>query len=443
LYVGFLIILLTYGMETAYFRFTSVKNPLPNTYSTIITSLLSSTAIFIGIACLFADPIALWLKYPNNAEFVVWFAFIVGLDAISSIPLARLRKENNAWKFVAVNFLNVFTNIGLNLFFLAYCMPKYNAGQSNWLIETFYNPELGVSYVFISNLIASSLKFLALSPMLFYGKFAFNKTVFKKALGYSSPLLIAGLAGIANENIDKIMIKHLLFDRLGEEATMTQVGIYGACYKISIIITLFIQAFRYAAEPFFFNQSVATDSKEIYAKVMHYFVIVCAFIFLGINVFMDYIKYFIPNDTYWVGLKVVPILLMANIFLGMYYNLAIWFKLTEKTIYGAYIGLFGASITLVLNYVFIPIYGYMGSAWATLACYSSMCLLSYYFARKHFPIPYKITPIIGYLGTAFGLFLCYTFFKQYLTCPTLLSIGLISLFAASIFLIERKAFISK
>ncbi len=403
-YVAFLIVLLTYGMETTYFRFSSKKDAHPNTFSTIVTSIITSTSVFLLIACLFSQQIATLLKYPNNHEFVIWFAFIVGLDAISSIPLARLRKENRPWKFVFVNFANVITNIGLNLFFLVYCMGKYNTGETNYIIDLCYNPELGVSYVFISNLVASTVKFLLLSPMLFKGRFTFKKDVFKSALLYGSPLLIAGLAGMTNEVIDKIMLKFMLFDQLGEQQALSEVGIYGACYKISIIITLFIQAFRYAAEPFFFNQSTQKNAKITYARVMHYFIILCCFIFLSINGFMHYVKYFIPNQAYWSGLKVVPILLAANICLGIYYNLAIWFKLTEKTIYAAYIGIFGAAITLIINYLLIPEFSYLGSAWATFLCYFSMCIACYFFGRKHFPIPYKMGVIFFYLALTAILF---------------------------------------
>ncbi len=438
-YVAFLIVLLTYGMETAFFRLTTRKDASPNTYSTVVTSIVSTTAIFIALACFGAEPIAKWLRYPNNSEFVIWFAFIVGLDAISSIPLARLRKENKAVKFALANFLNVGTNIGLNLFFLAYCLPKYNAGETNFLIDTFYNPELGVSYVFISNLIASTVKFAVLSPLLLKGRFKFEKAVFKKALIYGLPLLFAGMAGMVNETIDRILLKRMLFPEMGELKTMTLIGIYGACYKISIIITLFIQAFRYAAEPFFFNQEKVANAKDVYVLVMNYFIIVCSFIFLLINLFIDQVKYFIPNPEYWEGLTIVPILLLANIFLGIYYNLAIWYKLTDKTMYGAIISVFGAMVTLILNIILIPKFNYVGSAWATLICYSSMCAISYYFGRKYFRINYNIKKIFSYLMLSIAL----TYLAKYLSGNInyfFLNFSFISLFIAIIVLSERQSF---
>ena len=411
-YVAFLVVFLTYGMETAFFRYSTLKeHDAKKVYSTIIFSLFTTSFLFITIAFLFDQPIANWLKYPNNTEFVTWFAIIVGLDAISSIPMAKLRADNRPIKFAIINFANIGVNIGLNLFFLAYCLPKHTAGETNWLIETFYNPEIGVGYVFIANLIASIVKFVLLLPDMLKARYGFEFSLLKKMFVYALPLLIFGLAGIVNETIDRIMLKRMLFDVLGEKETLSQLGIYGACYKVSIIITLFIQAFRYAAEPFFFAQEKEKNAKDTYAKVMTYFVIVCATIFLGVMLFIDVVKYFIPNEAFWVGLQVVPILLFANISLGIYYNQSIWYKLSGKTKFGAYIGIFGAAITILLNYIWIPVYGYMGSAWATLICYVSMMLLSFILSRKHYPIKYNLPKVFLYLGLAFGLYFVSTYFN--------------------------------
>jgi O-antigen/teichoic acid export membrane protein len=404
-YVAFLVVFLTYGMETAFFRFSSQeKQDKKKVYSTIIISLFITSALFIAAAFLFDQPIANWLKYPNNTEFVTWFALIVGLDAISSIPMAKLRADNNPIKFGGVNLANIAVNIGLNLFFLAYCLPTFRAGETNWIIETFYNPEIGVGYVFISNLIASGIKFILLLPDMIKAKYGFEISLLKKMFVYALPLLIFGLAGIVNETIDRIMMKKILFDVLGEKKTMSEIGIYGACYKISIIITLFIQAFRYAAEPFFFAQEKEKNAKNTYVVIMNYFVIVCALIFLGVMLFIDIIKHFIPNEDFWVGLPVVPILLFANIFLGIYYNQSIWYKLSGKTKYGAYIGIFGALLTITINYIWILEYSYMASAWATLICYGSMTILSFILGQKHFPIKYNFGKIGLYLGLALGLY---------------------------------------
>lgn len=438
-YVAFLVVFLTYGMETAYFRYSTLKeHDRNNVYTTVIRSLFVTSFLFIAGAFLFDQSIANWLKYPNNPEFVIWFAIIVGLDAISSIPMAKLRAESKPMKFATINFANILVNIGLNLFFLAYCRPVYASGETSWLIETFYNPNIGVGYVFIANLIASSIKFLLLLPDMLKARYGFELSLLKKMFIYALPLLIFGLSGIVNETIDRIMLKRMLFDVLGEKETLSQLGIYGACYKISIIITLFIQAFRYAAEPFFFSQEKEKNAKEVYSKVMTYFVIVCATIFLGVMLYIDIVKYFIPNEAFWVGLKVVPILLFANITLGIYYNQSIWYKLSGKTKYGAYIGIFGAAITVLLNYIWIPVYGYIGSAWATLICYTSMMLLSFVLSRKHYPIKYNLPKVFLYLGLAFGLY----FFTTYLALPTgVTKYGIHTLiviaFLGIIYLVER------
>lgn len=438
-YVAFLVVFLTYGMETAYFRFSTLKEHEPkNVYTTVIRSLFVTSFLFIAAAFLFDQSIADWLKYYNNPEFVTWFAIIVGLDAISSIPMAKLRADNRPLRFATVNFANIGVNIGLNLFFLAYCRPLHAAGETNWLIETFYNPNIGVGYVFIANLIASGVKFLLLLPDMLQARYGFELSLLKKMFIYALPLLIFGLSGIVNETIDRIMLKRMLFGDLGEIKTMSLIGVYGACYKLSIIITLFIQAFRYAAEPFFFAQEKEENAKETYSKIMTYFVIVCATIFLGVMLYIDIIKYFIPNEDFWVGLRVVPILLFANICLGIYYNQSIWYKLSGKTKYGAYIGIFGAIITILLNYIWIPKYHYMGSAWATLICYASMMILSFILSRKHYPIKYNLPKIFLYLGLAFGLY----FFTTYLALPSgITKYGIhtfiIIVFLGIIYLIER------
>lgn len=404
-YVAFLVVLLTYGMETAFFRyFTQVKDNPDKVYSTALWSLLVSSFVFIVGVSIFAQPIAEFLGYPNDKEYISWFGIIVGLDALIAIPLAKLRAENKPVKFAVINFVFIGVNIGLNLFFLAYCLPKYQAGEINWLVSTFYNPETGVGYVFIANLIASAVRFLMVSPQLFKLKFDFDRVLWKKMMLYAIPLLIAGLAGIVNETLDRAMLKWMLFDHLGELQTMTQLGIYGACYKLSIVITLCIQAYRYAAEPFFFDHAKHSDSRKTYARMLHVFFAFVMLIFLVVTLFLDVFKYFIPNEAYWVGLDIVPVLLLANVFLGVYFNLSVWYKLTDKTMYGSYIAITGAIITVALNFLLIPVFGFRGSAYATLVCYFSMAAISYYFGQKHFQVPYNIGKLSGYFILALVLF---------------------------------------
>lgn len=404
-YVAFLVVFLTYGMETAFFRYNSKEgSDKAAVFSTILISLFISTAVFIFLTVSFRQPIAHWLRYSDFPQYVTWFAIIVGLDAISSIPLAKLRAENRALKFAFVNISNVAVSIGLNVFFLWYCLPMHAKGVHNFFIDTFYNPGIGIGYVFISNLAASVVKFLLLAPEMLKAKIKIISPLLKEMVWYGFPLLIAGLAGIVNETIDRIMIKRMLIDNLGESATLTQLGIYGACYKISIIITLFIQAFRYAAEPFFFSQSTETNAKEIYARVMNYFTIVCFTVFLGTMLYLDFIKHFIRNEDFWAGLGVVPVLLMANVCLGIYYNLSIWYKLTGNTRFGAYISVFGAILTIMINYLTIPVWGYMGAAWATLICYASMVLVSYYFGQKNYRVPYNLKKFFLYFFSSVTLY---------------------------------------
>lgn len=402
-YVAFLIILLTFGMETAFFRFSTKEgNDRNKVFSTAFISVGVVALVFLIDAIIFAQPIADWLRYPNNTEYVVWFAMIIGLDAVASIPLAKLRSENRAKTFAAINIANVLVNIGLNLFFLKWLMPWLQAGGSNAIVEVFFTAETGVGYVFIANLIASTVKFVLLLPVV-RGLRSIDLTLLKQMVRYATPLLFAGLAGMVNETLDRILLKRLLFDSLGEESTMRSIGIYGACYKISIVITLMIQAFRYAAEPFFFSQEKEKGSRELYARVMDYFVWAMAGTFLFVMVFLDLFKYFIPNEAYWVGLKVVPILLMANVFLGVYYNQSVWYKLSGRTIHGAYLAIFGAVITLTINFIFIPEYNYMASAWATFACYGSMMVASFFLGQKYYPVPYNVVSNASVVIIAVGL----------------------------------------
>lgn len=446
-YVAFLVVLLTYGMETAYFRFQSKQGSNhQSVYSTVLFSLFSTTTIFIFFATFFAQDIATALKYPDNSEYVIWFAFIVGLDAISSIPMARLRIENKPMQFAGINMANILVNIGLNVFWIGYCLALYNSGNTNFLVDYFYSPEIGIGYVFIANLFATIVKFLLLSPSLFKVSIKFDKRILKEMLIYGSPILIASIAIIINETADKILLKWLLFPEIGTYKATEQVGIYGGVYKISIIITLFIQAFRYAAEPFFFSNEKEKNARETYALIMKYFVIVCSVIFLGVMLYLDFIRYFVNNPDYWEGLHIVPILLFANIFLGIFYNLSVWYKLNGKTMYGAYIASAGAIITLVLNFILIPKIGYTGSAWATLACYSSMAIISYIFGQKHYKIDYNLKSIFGYLSLALLLYYISTFIQleaESLEKTAVNSLIMLS-FLAIIFIFEKpkKALIS-
>ncbi len=415
-YVAFLLVFLTFGMETAFFRYSTKEGVNHQTaYNNSLYSVTLVVGIFVLLSVLFSQSIANWLLYPDNAEYVIWFALIVGLDSVASIPLAKLRKENKAKNFAMINIANVAVNIGLNLFFLWYCKGNFEAGHSNWLIDLVYNPEIGVGYVFIANLLASLVKFLLLGGQLRYrGTFDFQ--LFKEMFKYAYPMLFVGLAFIINETLDRLMLKSILTDTylqkdptltfdVATDKAQTQLGIYGGNYKIAMIVSMFLQAYRYAAEPFFFNQEKEKDSKKTYAKVMNYFVVVVVLMFLAISMNLQIVKYFTPSTVYWEGLVVVPILLAANVLLGIYTNQSIWYKLSSKTYYGALISVVGAIVTITLNLLFIPLYGYLASAWATFICYAVMVMMSYFMGQKHYPIKYNLRKISVFVLLAFGLFM--------------------------------------
>ncbi|MEA2043352.1 MAG: oligosaccharide flippase family protein [Bacteroidota bacterium] len=402
-YVGFLYILLTYGMETAFFRFfESDKRNGSQVFTTALSSLLFTSSLFIALILIFDQPIAEFLMYPDHPEYVRWFAVIIGVDAFIALPFAKLRSENKALKFAVFKFINIGLNISFNLFFLLLC-PYLLKQNPESFVSAVYSADIGIGYIFISNLIASLATLLLFIPDFIKPKYSFSPSLLKKMLLYGSPLLFAGLAGMVNEVIDRILLKYLTVVPSGEvnpkDYIMSQIGIYGANYKLSILMTLFIQAFRYGAEPFFFSQKTEKNAKEIYGRVMKYFIIFGLFIFLGVMLYIDIAKYFI-NSNYWEGLKIVPILLMANLFLGIVYNLSVWYKLTDRTRFGAYIAGGGALITLLLNFLLIPVMGYLGSAWATFACYFFMMLISFLWGRKYYRINYDLKSIGLYIIVA-------------------------------------------
>jgi O-antigen/teichoic acid export membrane protein len=305
-----------------------------------------------------------------------------------------------------------------------------------------YNPEIGVGYIFISNLIASTVKMLLLLPMLKGVTNGVDRELLKRMMRYSIPMVVIGFAGIINEMLDRAILKYLLpFDN---ETNMQQLGIYGACYKLAVLMTLFIQAFRYAAEPFFFAQAKQENSKQIYADVMKYFVIVCVFVFLLVMLYLPWIQHFI-GEEYRVGLPVVPILLMANLFLGIYVNLSIWYKLTDRTLTGAWVSIAGAVLTIILNVVLVPTIGYMGSAWATLACYAGMALVSYGLGQKFYPVQYDLKKITGYILLGLALWVAYDWLRVTVTFIPFWAWGslLLLLFTGVVFMLDVKGLLNR
>ncbi len=418
-YAAFLIVLFSYRMETTFFRFASLAarkrassdqpidsnlsdndQPAEHVYPTALISILSSTLILVSFMIAFAKPIAAFIQFPDQEIYVIWFALILGFDALSAIPLAKLRLESRPIYFVIAKLGGVLVNAIAIIFFLDVCRIYAEQGQG-WA-QAVFQEENKIGLVFIANLLGSAFTLLLLSPLYFKVKFKFNADIWREMLRYATPLVVVGLAAAVNEVADRIFLQRLLPGTTKEVAS--QIGIYSGCYKFAILMTLFTQAFNYAAEPFFFRNANRSDAKQIYGQVAQAFALIGCLAFLGIWLYIDIIKVLI-DESYHEGIKVVPILLLANLCLGLYYNFAIWYKLTDKTHIGAYIACAGALITFSLNFALIPILGYMGSAWATLACYAGMSLMCYVTGKRYYPIEYPIARMLTYIGFAVVLYL--------------------------------------
>jgi O-antigen/teichoic acid export membrane protein len=384
-YIVILMVFLTYGMETGFFRFSDKEHNQKNVYKSALLALGTSSFIFIILTFLFSQNLANLLDYPSNPEYIWWVGMIVALDSFASIPFAKLRMENKATKYAVIRVLEVSVNIGTNWFFLFYC-PKHI--DSSWVLKV-YDPEIGVGYIFISNLLSVIVKVLALSKEILFQSGLFVYPLLKKMLSYSFPLLIAGLAGTVNEVIDRVLLKYLIPDY---QNPMEQLGIYGASVKLAVLMTLFIQMFRYAAEPFFFAKKEEINAREIYAQVMKYFVFMGMAIFLFVMLFMDVFILFIGPD-FREGTSIIPVVLLANLFMGIFYSLSIWYKLSNKTIWGAYLVFIGAAVTFLINYFFIPQYGYYASSWGRFISYLIMIILSYFVGQKFYRINYQLKQI--------------------------------------------------
>ncbi len=404
---AFLNIIYVYGMETSYFRFAAANKPEEKSiFNSAVTSIILTTLVLSGIFIILAPRLAMALEYPDHPNYIVWFALILGIDAIVAIPFARLRLMEKAKAFAIIKLANISINIGLNFFFLSFCKSvvegKMFAGLRPF-IETFYNPDLGVEYVFISNLIANALLFLMLWKSFSGLKLSISAHWWKSMLRYGYPLIFTGLAFVTNEMLSRTMLKYWLPENFYPgKSSMAALGIFGAVYKLSIFMALAVQAFRYAAEPFFFNQAAEKDAPQTFSKVMHGFILFGCFILFGISVNLDIFELLLRNETYREGIHVVPILLLANLFLGIYYNLSVWYKLTDRTYYGTWITIGGAVLTIALNYWLIPRMGYEGSALVTLLVYMSMAAACYWLGRKFMEIPYQVVRGLIYISISFG-----------------------------------------
>lgn len=401
--IPFLNILFTYGLETSYFRFAQ-NNDKSRLYNTLSISLLVSTVLLTILLFVFQDPLTAFLELGNHPRYVNWIIWIVFFDTLMVIPLARLRQEERPMRYAAANMGAVLINVIMVIFFLYIARPAYETDPTGFP-GVLYDPGIGVGYFILANLIASALSLLFVYREIAQIRFRFDGKLWREVMNYSYPLIIVGLGGMINE-----MLSRLIYRKVATGSPLEQdreLGIFGANYKLAVLITIFIQVFRLAAEPFFFNQSARDDARKTYARVMKFFVIACCFMFLVIALFLDFWQVLIASkfSEYAEGLHIVPVLAMASVFLGIYYNLSIWYKLTNKNMYGAYITIAGAAVTIALNIWWIPVFDYTGAAWATFVCYAFMMTLSYLQGQKHYPIPYARKKLLAYLGVATVLYL--------------------------------------
>lgn len=440
-YVAFFNILYTFGMETAYFRFTSraqSEEERHRIYYSVWTAVFLISTVSSAILLGNAEAIAASLGYAGLGYIVRWLAIILWIDAMVAIPYARLRQENRPLQFTITKLSAIVLQVALNLFFLL-LLPRIH-DRSGWL-DAIYQLDLGVGYVFLANLIGNAILPFMLWRYMIQLRFRIDLAILRPLLVYAFPIFLMGIGGMVNENIEKILLNDLLpADFYPGETPQEALGTYGACYKLSIFMMLAIQAFRYAGEPFFFSSAEDKEAPHLFAQVMHYFTIFSILILVGVSINVVLLgRLLIPNPEYWSALYVVPFLLFAKLLYGIYINLSIWFKLTDKTYFGTIISIVGAGVTLIGNFALIPVMGYLGSAVASIACFLIMCLVCYYYGRKYYPIPYNFAPSFWYLLAA--LLLIYASFR--IEIPNTLvenavNIGVTLGFATAVFLIERR-----
>lgn len=393
--IPFLNILSTYGLETSYFRFAQSADR-KELYSTLNISLFASTILFTLVLFLFKDALVSFVELEKHPEYISWMIWILFFDTLATLPMAKLRLEERPRKYAFINVASILVNILIVLFFFYVAKPAYETDPDSFVGQMF-DPAIGIGYFFIANLVASAFTLLLLNKEFRDFKFKFNRELWKSVINYSYPLIIVGLGGMINEMLSRLVYRKILNDDpIIEER---ELGIFGANYKLAVLISIFIQIFRMAAEPFFFNQSKNEGAQKTYARVMKFFVIACCFMFLVISLFLDFWKLLIASkfEEYAEGIHIVPILAMGSVFLGIYYNLSIWYKLTDRNMTGAYITIAGAVLTIVLNIVLVPDFRYTGAAWATFFCYLFMMVASYYLGQKYYPVPYAKKKLLTYI----------------------------------------------
>ena len=392
-FIPFLNVIVAHGMETAYFKFGTKENEAEIYNTSSFSMLFVTLLVMIGLFT-WQIPLAELLQITLHPEYISLLAWIVALDALTTIPFSRLRMQERPKKFALIKVGGILINILATYSFIS-LLPNYVQAHPDSFLQKLYQPNWEVGYILIAGILQNVFVLLLLQKEIRDIRFKFNFKLWRSMMVYALPLVLVGFGGMINETLDRIMLG---WWGPGEtvDANKAMVGVYSACYKLAILITISIQAFRMGAEPFFFKQAETDQAQKTYAKVMKFFVISLCVMFLLVMLYIDIWKLFIQNPTMYAGLKVVPILLIANMFLGVYYNLSIWYKLSNKTMAGAWITLFGALITILINYLAIPHFGYMASAWATFFCYGSMMVVSYFWGQQVYPVPYATKKLIAY-----------------------------------------------
>lgn len=444
-YAAFFNVIYMYGMETAYFRFATKNKENNKEYFNLCVSSVITTSILISSSLtIFAGPIMTVLGYEGKEEVIYWIAAILAIDSIYALPFAKLRLQGKARRFAIIRLSNVVIAVMLNMFFLIFCDGVYQGRfLSGWqgFVSSIYTADFNVKYVFLSNLIANSLFVLFLADQFKGFRYSFNFKKFKPMLVYGFPILMMGIAGTTNEMVSRAILKYVLPENFyPDKSNMAALGIFGACYKLSVFMMLGTQAFRYAAEPFFFSKADQPDSPRLFSNVMRGFIIFNCLVFLGVTVNLEPLGVlFLRNPEYREGLYIVPFLLMGYLFLGIYYNLSVWFKVTDKTLYGALITGVGATVTIGANLLLIPILGYFGSALTTLATYLTMVVISYGLGQHHYPIPYKVANAFYYIVMASVLAtVFYNINMGHLLLNVLIRNLSVLLFLALVYLSERR-----
>lgn len=437
-------VLLSHGMETAYFRFASEKREDEGKlFNASISSIFLVSLVICVVLFLSADQLASLLNYEGKGIYIKWLALIIAIDALVAIPFARLRLEGRPLKFAITRLTSVFLNIGLNLILITLCTSIYRGEilpSFKPLVDSFYNPNQLVGYVFLANLIANAAYFVLLRKEISAFKFEWDWQTMKPLYQYAIPLLFMGLAASTNEVFSRVSFEDWLPINFYPFTNKEAIGMFGACFKLSVFMALGVQAFKYAWEPFFFKRAKDAESPQLFAKVMTWFVVFTCVVFFAIVANLDLLKVLLLRDeSYWAAIDIVPILLLANLLLGIYYSLSLWYKLTDKTIYATYMALGGAILTILLNWFLIPAYGFIGAATATLVVYGSLAVTSYVLGQKHYPIPYNLGKILTYL--AISSLLAFAWRKLPLEDTFAhFTFGIIAslLFAGLVFLLERK-----